>query len=151
MDSRGRVAVEQIVAGGGFQKLDFQKQTKQASGGQDVAPVRDEPFRVLVRRIRDDVMIVAFKKLVEKIESITVSAINQIGRADIVAAFDKTLGEVSLAARRFPDISRQPRFGGDQQISRRGFRRVVVFGLRSFVLFPPIAVKKKEVIRNSFL
>ena len=72
---------------------------------------------------------IALQGQFEKIELITVSAINQIGRADIVAAFDKTLGEVSLAARRFPDVFRQPRFGGNQQISRRGFRRVVVFGL----------------------
>lgn len=129
MDPRGRVAVEQIVAGGGFQKLNFQKQAKQVSGGQDIAPVPDKSFCVLVRRIRDDVMIVALQERVEKIEWITVSAIDQIGRADIVAAFDKTLGEVSLAARWFPDVFRQPRFGGDQQISRRGFRRVVVFGL----------------------
>lgn len=106
MNPRGRVAVEQIVAGGGFQKLDFQKQAKQVSGGQDVAPVRDEPFRVLVRRIRDDVMIVTFQKLVEKIESITISAIDQIGRADLVPAFDKAFGEVSLAARRFSDVFR---------------------------------------------
>ena len=129
VNPRGRVAVEQIVAGGGFQKLDFQKQTKQVSGGQDVASVGDEPFRVLVRRIRDDVMIVALKERFEKIESITVSAIDQIGRANLIPAFDKAFGEVSLAARRFPDVFRQPRFGGDQQISRRGFRRVVVFGL----------------------
>ena len=45
MNPCGRVAVEQIVAGNGFQKLDFQKQTKQVSGGQESTPVFDEPFR----------------------------------------------------------------------------------------------------------
>lgn len=132
VNPRGRVAVEQIVAFGGFHKNQFQKQAKQVSGGQEVVPVSDEPFSVFVRRIGDDVVAAAKERSaysVEKIVPHSIIAIDQVRPTNGKPAFGKTLGEVSLAARAFPDVFRQSRFGDNQQISRRGFRRVVVFSL----------------------